>query len=408
MKRIAILGSTGSIGRSTLSVVESFPDRLQVVTLAAGRNVDLAFDQAQRWKPRVISVAAESHAENLKLRLKSAGITGTEVVHGAAGTVRVATHPDADFVVSAIVGVAGLEATYEAVRAGKTVGLANKECLVAAGEMITAEARRQGKPLLPIDSEHNAVHQCLRGGRIDEVRRIWLTASGGPFLNTPKSKFANITVEQALNHPTWKMGNRITIDSATLMNKGFEVIEACRLFNLPPEQISVIVHPQSTIHSLVEFVDGSILAQLSVTDMRLPILYALTYPERIPSDLNFSLSDLRHLDFSPPDMEKFPCLRLAYEAAKAGGGKTVALNAADEVAVSAFLEGSIHFQEIAVVIEDVVSETPVGKLESILEVLRVDQKARASDRERVAVLGRKAGRNSTGKRSSASVGLQEN
>src|SRR6266516_3652546 len=340
MKRIAILGSTGSIGRSTLNVVESFPDRFQVVTLAAGRNLDLAFEQAQRWRPLVISVAAESHAQNLKARLNSSGITGVEVLHGAAGTVRAATHPDVDFVVSAIVGVAGLEATYEAVRAGKTVGLANKECLVAAGELITAEARRQGKPLLPIDSEHNAVHQCLRGGRMNEVRRIWLTASGGPFLNTPVSNFANITVEQALNHPTWKMGNRITIDSATLMNKGFEVIEACRLFNLPPEQISVIVHPQSTVHSLVEFVDGSILAQLSVTDMRLPILYALTYPDRIASELNFSLSDLRQLDFCQPDMEKFPGLRLAYEAAKAGGGKPVALNAADEVAVSAFLDGS--------------------------------------------------------------------
>jgi len=387
MKRLAILGSTGSIGRSTLSVVESFPDRFQVATLAAGRNLDLAFAQAQRWRPKLISVAAESHANNLKTRLHEAGITGIEVTHGPAGAVRVATHPDTDFVVSAIVGVAGLEATYEAVRAGKTVGLANKECLVAAGELITAESRRQGKPLLPIDSEHNAVHQCLRGGRMHEVRRIWLTASGGPFLNTPKSKFADITVEQALNHPTWKMGNRITIDSATLMNKGFEVIEACRLFNMPPEQVSVIVHPQSTIHSFVEFVDGSILAQLSVTDMRLPILYALTYPDRITSDLNFSLSDLRHLDFSPPDVGKFPCLRIAYEAAQAGGGKTVALNAADEVAVSAFLEGSIRFEEIPVVIEEVVSETPVGNLESIQQVLAVDQTARASTREKIAGLG---------------------
>ena len=389
MKRIAILGSTGSIGRSTLSVVESFPDRFRVVTLAAGRNLDLAFDQAQRWCPRIISVASEPDAHTLKSKLKSAGITGIEVESGPAGAVRVATHPDADFVVSAIVGVAGLEATYEAVCAGKTVGLANKECLVAAGELITAEARRQGKRLLPIDSEHNAVHQCLRGGRMHEVRRIWLTASGGPFLNTPKSKFADITVEQALNHPTWKMGNRITIDSATLMNKGFEVIEACRLFNLPPEQVSVIVHPQSTIHSFVEFVDGSILAQLSVTDMRLPILYALTYPDRIASDLNFSLSDLRHLDFSPPDVEKFPCLGLAYEAARAGGGKTVALNAADEVAVSAFLDGSIRFQEIPVVIEEVVSETPVGNLESIQQVLAVDQNARTSARKKINGLGRK-------------------
>jgi 1-deoxy-D-xylulose-5-phosphate reductoisomerase len=411
MKRIAILGSTGSIGRSTLRVVESFPDRFKVISLAAGRNLDLAFEQAQRWQPHVISVALESHAENLRNRLKSIGIVGIEIVHGPAGSIRVATHPEVNFVVSAIVGVAGLEATYEAVKAGKTVGLANKECLVAAGELITAEARRQGKPLLPIDSEHNAVHQCLRGGRMEEVRRIWLTASGGPFLNTPNSKFADITIEQALNHPTWKMGNRITIDSATLMNKGFEVIEACRLFNLPPEQISVIVHPQSTIHSLVEFVDGSILAQLSVTDMRLPILYALTYPERLPSDLNFGLSDLRNLDFSPPDMEKFRCLRLAYEAAKAGGGKTIALNAADEVAVSAFLEGSIGFQDIPVLIEEVVSETSVGKLESIKEVLAVDQKVRASARERVAVLGQKAGsstaKTATGKTSTALAGLRE-
>src|SRR6266568_668357 len=390
MKRIAVLGSTGSIGRSTLSVVESYPDRFKVVSLAAGKNVEAALEQAKRWRPRVVSLSSERDADQLRNQLKAAGLRQIDVVHGPSGTVSVATHRDADFVVSAIVGVAGLEATYEAVRASKTVGLANKECLVAAGELITAEARRQGKPLLPIDSEHNAVHQCLRGGRMNEVRRIWLTASGGPFLNTPKSNFADITVEQALNHPTWKMGNRITIDSATLMNKGFEVIEACRLFNLPPEQISVIVHPQSTIHSFVEFVDGSILAQLSVTDMRLPILYALTYPDRIPSDLNFSLSDLRHLDFCPPDMEKFPCLHLAYQAAKAGGGKTVALNAADEIAVSAFLDGSIRFQEISVVIEEVVSETPVGKLESIKEVLGVDQKARAVAREKVAALGSKS------------------
>jgi 1-deoxy-D-xylulose-5-phosphate reductoisomerase len=365
MKRIAILGSTGSIGRSTLSVAESYPDRFQIVTLAAGSNLEAAFEQARRWRPRMISMAAEADAAALRARLKKEGLDEIEVVHGAAGTVQIATHPEVDFVVSAIVGVAGLEATYEAVRAGKILGLANKECLVAAGELITAEARRQGKPLLPIDSEHNAVHQCLRGGRMDEVDRIWLTASGGPFLNTPHSQFASISVEQALNHPTWKMGRRITIDSATLMNKGFEVIEACRLFNLPPRKVEVIVHPQSTIHSMVEFVDGSILAQFSVTDMRLPILYALTYPERIESDMRFAVSDLRHLDFCPPDLKKFPCLRLAYEAAEAGGAKTVALNAADEVAVAAFLEGSIRFDEIPRIIEEVLAATSSGKLESI-------------------------------------------
>ena len=376
MRRIAILGSTGSIGRSTLSVAESYPERFQIVALAGGRNVDAAFEQAKLCRPCVISMAEERDAESLHARLKKTGLGEIEVVHGAAGTVRVATHPEVDFVVSAIVGVAGLEATYEAVRAGKIVGLANKECLVAAGELITAEARRQGKPLLPIDSEHNAVHQCLRGGRMDEVHRIWLTASGGPFLHTPAAEFASITVEQALNHPTWKMGRRITIDSATLMNKGFEVIEACRLFHMPPKKIQVIVHPQSTIHSMVEFVDGSILAQFSVTDMRLPILYALTYPERIQSDMRFPVSDLRHLDFCPPDLKKFPCLRLAYEAAEAGGAKTVALNAADEIAVAAFLEEKIRFDDIPRVVEEVLSATSSGKLDSIKTVLEADVEAR--------------------------------
>jgi 1-deoxy-D-xylulose-5-phosphate reductoisomerase len=230
--------------------------------------------------------------------------------------------------------------------------------------------------LLPIDSEHNAVHQCLRGGRMDEVERIWLTASGGPFLHTPKTEFASITVEQALNHPTWKMGKRITIDSATLMNKGFEVIEACRLFNLPPDRVQVIVHPQSTIHSMVEFVDGSILAQFSVTDMRLPILYALTYPDRIPSELRFPVMDLRHLDFCPPDMVKFPCLRLAYEAAATGGATTIALNASDEVAVAAFLDEQIGFEDIPRIIEDVITATPATNLESIREILVSDTQAR--------------------------------
>jgi 1-deoxy-D-xylulose-5-phosphate reductoisomerase len=328
-------------------------------------------------------MATEPNADVLRGRLNKAGLSEIEVVHGAAGAVEVATHAEVDFVVSAIVGVAGLEATYEAVKAGKTVGVANKECLVAAGELITAEARRQGKPLLPIDSEHNAVHQCLRGGRMEEVDRIWLTASGGPFLNTPRSEFSSITPEQALNHPTWKMGRRITIDSATLMNKGFEVIEACRLFNIPPAKVEVLVHPQSTIHSMVEFVDGSILAQFSATDMRLPILYALTYPERIQSDMRFQVSNLRHLDFCPPDMNKFPCLRLAYEAVEAGGAKTVALNAADEVAVAAFLEGCIAFDEIPRIIENAVSASNSGKLGCIQEVLQADSEARRYAQERL-------------------------
>jgi len=386
MKRIAILGSTGSIGRSTLRVAESYPERFRIVTLAAGSNLEAAFEQACRWKPRVVSMASEQDAETLGRRLKQEGPGGIEVVHGPAGTVQVATHREVDFVVSAIVGVAGLEATYEAVRAGKTLGLANKECLVAAGELITAEARKRGVALLPIDSEHNAVHQCMRGGRMEEVERVWLTASGGPFRNTPASEFASITVEQALNHPTWKMGRRITIDSATLMNKGFEVIEACRLFHMPAAQVQVMVHPQSTIHSMVEFVDGSILAQFSVTDMRLPILYALTYPERIESDMRFSVSDLRHLDFSPPDLKKFPCLGLAYEAVEIGGPKTVALNAADEVAVASFLEGEIRFDQIPQVIEEVLAETNSGPLESIQEVLEADTRARQVARGRVRII----------------------
>ena len=388
MKRLAILGSTGSIGRSTLDLVEAYPERFQVTSLAAGRNVGALLEQAQRWHPRVVAVAGEQDAELLRRGLREAGMAEVEVACGSAGLVAVSTHPEADFVVSAIVGVSGLEATYEAVKTGKTVGLANKECLVAAGELITAEARRQGKPLLPIDSEHNAVHQCLRGGRMEEVEQVWLTASGGPFLHTPAEQFAAISVQQALNHPTWKMGRRITIDSATLMNKGFEVIEACRLFGLPASRVRVIVHPQSTVHSMVEFRDGSILAQLSVTDMRLPILYALTWPERIESELRFPVAELRTLDFCPPDMEKFPCLRLAYAAAEAGGAKTVALNAADEIAVAAFLEGKIGFPQIPEVIEQTLNETPAQKAESIREVLRMDQQARRLAGEKVTGMHR--------------------
>jgi 1-deoxy-D-xylulose-5-phosphate reductoisomerase len=376
MKRIAILGSTGSIGRSTLSIVESFPDKFQVLTLAAGSNLELALEQARRWHPKILSVASEKDADVLRTQLLQYGLGDIEVVHGSKGTIAVATHPEVDFVVSAIVGVAGLEATYEAVKAGKAIGLANKECLVAAGELVTAEARRQGKPLLPIDSEHNAIHQCMRGGRLHEVDRVWLTASGGPFLHTPISDFDTITVEQALNHPTWKMGRRITIDSATLMNKGFEVIEACRLFDLPPAQVKVIVHPQSTVHSMVEFVDGSLLAQVSVTDMRLPILYALTYPDRISSELRFDPLGMKRLDFCPPDFDKFPCLRLAYEAAEAGGDKTIALNAADEVAVAAFLEGNIPFNGIPATIDAVLKVTPDRHSESIRDVLQADAEAR--------------------------------
>jgi len=376
MKRISILGSTGSIGRSTLSVAESYPERFRIVGLAAGRNLEEAFEQARRWRPGIVSMAEETDAQALSARLKQAGQSQIEVVYGAAGTVKVATHSEADFVVSAIVGVAGLEATYEAVKSGKTLGVANKECLVAAGELITAEARRQGKPLLPIDSEHNAVHQCMRVGAHSEVKTIWLTASGGPFRQTPLEEFARITPEQALKHPTWVMGRRITIDSATMLNKGLEVIEACRLFAVPPSKVRVKVHPQSTVHSLVEYVDGSILAQISVTDMRLPILYALAYPERPASSLTFDLAGLRHLEFEEPDFQRFPCLRLAFEAAEKGGAHCIALNAADEVAVEAFLERRIPFRGIPDTIEKVLASTPEAHPATIAEVLAEDRQAR--------------------------------
>ena len=384
MKHLAILGSTGSIGQSTLSIVEQFPERYQVATLAAGRNLEEAFAQATRWRPRMISLATAELAGELEKKLAGAGIKGIEVVHGTAGTVACSTHPAADFVVSAIVGVAGLEATHAAILAGRPIGLANKECMVAAGEILTVAAREHNVPILPIDSEHNAVHQCMRVGEHKEVKYVWLTASGGPFRQKPLAEFASITPEQALKHPTWVMGRRITIDSATMLNKGLEVIEACRLFNVPASQVRVTVHPQSTVHSLVEYVDGSILAQISVTDMRLPILYALAYPERPASNLTFDLAALKHLDFEQPDFERFPCLRLSYEAAEKGGAHCIALNAADEVAVDAFLNRRIPFMGIPDTIEKVLARTPESHPATIAEVLAADHEARERARALVA------------------------
>ena len=376
MKNIAILGSTGSIGTSTLDICRRYPERYRVVSLAAGTNLKLAFQQCLQFRPQVVSLANEYLAGSLAEMLKNEAIHGIEIVYGTAGTVRVATLPEVDFVVSAIVGVAGLEATYAAVCAGKTIGLANKEAMVAAGELITAAAKKNNVALLPIDSEHNAIHQCMRGGTAAEVKQIWLTASGGPFRNTPLADFEHITPAQALKHPTWVMGQRITVDSATMLNKGLEIIEACRLFDLPPEQVRVTVHPQSTIHSLVEYVDGSILAQLSVTDMRLPILYAMAYPERVPSDLTFDMTALSQLDFQQPDFERFPCLRLAYEAAKAGPAHCIALNAADEIAVAAFLKGDLPFLGIPRTIERVLDLTSAANPGSIADVLAADAEAR--------------------------------
>ncbi len=347
-----------------------------MAALAAGRNVEEAFAQTLRWRPRLVSLATEELAAELSTKLKEAGVSGVEVVYGTAGTVACSTLPEADFVVSAIVGVAGLEATHAAILAGKPIGLANKECMVAAGEILTRAARERNVPILPIDSEHNAVHQCLRVGAHSEVKTIWLTASGGPFRKLPLADFATITPEQALKHPTWVMGRRITIDSATMLNKGLEIIEACRLFDVTSAQVRVTVHPQSTVHSLVEYVDGSILAQISVTDMRLPILYALAYPERPASTLTFDLATLSHLDFEQPDLERFPCLRLAFAAAEKGGAHCIALNAADEVAVEAFLERRIPFMGIPRTIERVLAATPEAHPATIAEVLATDSEAR--------------------------------
>jgi 1-deoxy-D-xylulose-5-phosphate reductoisomerase len=387
VKKLAILGSTGSIGTSTLSICESFPDRYQPIALAAGQNLEAAFEQCVRWRPQVISIATEELAAKLQSKLKSAGITGIEVVHGTEGTVHVATFPEVDFVVSAIVGVAGLEATYAAVKAGKTIGLANKECLVAAGELIIAAAREHNVALLPIDSEHNAVHQCLRGGTCREVRQIWLTASGGPFRNTPIADFEHITPAQALKHPTWVMGQRITIDSATMMNKGFEIIEARWLFGVRPVQIDVVIHPQSTVHSMVEYVDGSVLAQLGPTDMRMPIQYALTYPRRVASNqIALDWAKLRRLDFERASTRRFPCLRLAREAMNKGGAWPCALNAADEIAVAAFLEQRLPFLGIPEVIERVLSRTPRVRFENMDDVLAADAEARRQASEEVGRL----------------------
>jgi 1-deoxy-D-xylulose-5-phosphate reductoisomerase len=389
VKLLSILGSTGSIGRQCLAVVEALPERFGVVALAAGANLDELIGQIERHEPEVVSVGDAGRADELSRKLREKGIERfPEIHHGAEGMLAVGTHSNADIVVSAAVGVVGLEATYEAVKLGKTVALSNKEVLVAAGELVMAAAKKAGRELLPVDSEHNAVHQCLRGGTPGEVRRLVLTASGGPFRKTPLAPLASVTTEQALAHPNWRMGNRITIDSATMMNKGFEIIEARWLFGVRPDQIDVVVHPQSTIHSMVEFVDGSVLAQLGPTDMRMPIQYALTYPERVASNNQVALdwTKLKRLDFEKASTRRFPCLRLAREAMKKGGALPCALNAADEVAVAAFLEKRLPFLGIAEVIERVLERTPRVKFEKMEDVLTADAEARRMAREEVGKL----------------------
>jgi len=359
-----------------------------VVALAAGGNLDELVGQIQRHAPELVSVGAASLVDKLAKLLADAGISKKpELQHGREGMLAVGTHPTAEIVVSAAVGVVGLEATYEAVKRGKVIALSNKEVLVAAGELVMKAVVAAGRDLIPVDSEHNAVHQCLRGGSHSEVRRLVLTASGGPFRKTPLAEIVNATPEQALAHPNWRMGNRITIDSATMMNKGFEVIEAKWLFGMKPEQIEVVIHPQSTIHSMVEFVDGSVLAQLGPTDMRLPIQYALTYPERVASNqVALDWTNLKRLDFEKASTRRFPCLRLAREAMKKGGGLPCALNAADEVAVAAFLEKRLPFPGIAEVIERVLSRTPRMKFEKMEDVLAADAEARRMAKEEVEKL----------------------
>jgi len=385
LKNVAILGSTGSIGRQCIAVVEGLPERFRVVALAAGGNIDELSGQVRRHSPSLVSVADAARADELAARLRGAGVALPEIQHGRQGIRAVATLAAADIVVSAAVGVVGLEATYEAVRCGKQVALSNKEVLVAAGELVMKAVAESRCTLLPVDSEHNAIHQCMRGGQVSEVRRLVLTASGGPFRKTPLKSLSSVTPEQALAHPNWRMGNRITIDSATMMNKGFEVIEARWLFGMRPEQIEVVVHAQSMIHSMVEFQDGSVLAQLAPPDMRMPIQYALTCPERVASnEVALDWKKLKRLDFERASTRRFPCLRLAREALKAGGALPCALNAADEIAVAAFLDRRLPFLGIPEVIENVLARTPRMRLGKIDDVLAADAEARRMAREEVS------------------------
>lgn len=374
MKRLSILGSTGSIGLNALEVVRHFPGRFEIIGLAAGRNFDRLRAQALEFRPKVVSVGEEGLARQLKSELEGEGI---EVLCGEQGLIAVAAHPDAQIVLSALVGAVGFLPTLCAISAGKDVALANKETLVVAGPIIAEEAARNGVRLLPVDSEHSAIWQCLEGHKKETVRKLILTASGGPFLKRDVSTFDAITVEQALKHPNWRMGRKITIDSATLMNKGLEMIEAHYLFQEPVEKLEVIIHPQSVIHSMVEYVDGSVIAQLGTADMKIPIQLALSYPERWENRLpSIQLAEVRTLEFLEPDLEKFPCLRLAQEALRLGGSMTAVLNAANEVAVESFLCERIPFAAIPRVVESVMEKHGVQAHPTLEDVLRADRWAR--------------------------------
>ena len=390
-KGLCILGATGSIGRQCLAVVKNAPERFHVVALCAGKNVELLAQQVADFTPNLVVVASWECLEPLRERLRHLGFSRTvQMACGVSGQIEAATHPEVDIVLSASYGTTGLVATYKAIQAGKRIGLANKEVLVAAGELTTRAVRERGVELLPVDSEHCALHQCLRSGSRDEVRRLILTASGGPFLKTPREHLDRITPGEALQHPIWKMGGRITIDSATLMNKGLEIIEAHWLFGFPSEQIEVLIHPESAIHSMIEFRDGSVIAQMSVPDMRLPIQYALNYPDRLAMNgesPRLDLIALSRLRFAAPDTRRFPCLDLAREALRAGGSLPCALNAADEVAVEAFLARRLRFLDIPRVIERVLEQTTHSRsFTSLDDVLECDQEARHRAREHVTML----------------------
>ena len=386
--KLTVLGSTGSIGISTLDVVRQHEGRFEVYALVAGRNVGVLCSQILEFRPSVVVVADEVTRSLLIDRLKGLGLQKAEwpeLGAGPAARLQAATAEEVGFVMSAIVGVSGLEATYEAIRRGKRIGLANKEVLVASGRLVMQAVRENGVDMLPVDSEHNGAHQCFRAGRREEVTRLLLTASGGPFRHTSREALWHVTPEQALNHPTWKMGKRITIDSATMMNKGFEVIEACWLFGLGPGEVEVVVHPQSSVHAMVEYNDGSVIAQVSATDMRMPIQYALTYPERHRAPVpKLDWTHSRTWEFEPPDMEKFRLLKLAYEAQKQGGSATCTLNAADEIAVEAFLEGRIPFPGIAATVEETLARQPWREPGTIEEVIAVDREAREIARQILA------------------------
>ncbi len=388
MTTLTVLGSTGSIGTNTLDVIRRNRHLYQVYALSAGKNVDLLAAQILEFGPKIVTLGTSEALDRLSNRLASSGLTRRqwpELLWGDQARVQVATAGEVDMVISAIVGVSGLEATYEAIRSGKKIGLANKEVLVSGGRLVMEAVRKHGVELVPVDSEHNGAHQCLRAGNRGQVTRLILTASGGPFRDTPREALSSVTPEQALRHPTWRMGNRITIDSATLMNKGFEVIEACWLFDFTPSQIEVVIHPQSTVHAMIEYSDGSVLAQISATDMRMPIQYALTYPDRCEAPVpKIDWSAARKWEFLPPDFDKFPLLRTAYRCQAAGGSATCTLNAADEVAVEAFLEGAISFPSIHEIVSETLSKLPLRTPQTIAEVLQIDQESRVVARRLVS------------------------